>query len=99
VIARLGGDEFVLWLDGVGEGAAAGRAKMLIAACRPLAALSGDEARPLGVSLGLAVYDPARPETPDSLLARADGAMYRVKQRGKGSFAVADRAVATETVA
>jgi hypothetical protein len=25
--------------------------------------------------------------------------MYRVKQRGKGSFAVAARAVATETVA
>jgi len=69
------------------------------ASLRRLAALSGDAARPLGVSLGLAVHDPARPETPDSLLARADGAMYRVKQRGKGSFAVAARAVATETVA
>jgi diguanylate cyclase (GGDEF)-like protein len=99
VVARLGGDEFVLWLDGVGAGAAERRAEMLIAACRPLAALSGDEARPLGVSLGLAVYDSACPETPESLLARADGAMYRVKQGGKGSFAIANPADASEGAA
>src|SRR5207244_12662925 len=47
VVARLGGDEFVLWLDGVGEGAAECRSGTLIRACRPLAAASGDEARPL----------------------------------------------------
>jgi diguanylate cyclase (GGDEF)-like protein len=89
VIARLGGDEFVLWLDGIGEGSAARRAATLITACQPLTGLSGDPARPLGVSLGVAVYDPARPETPEALLARADTAMYRVKQEGKGSFAIA----------
>jgi diguanylate cyclase (GGDEF)-like protein len=89
VIARLGGDEFVLWLDGVGDGSAARRAAALIAACQPLAGLSGNPARPLGVSLGVTVYDPARPETPEVLLARADAAMYRVKQQGKGSFAIA----------
>jgi diguanylate cyclase (GGDEF)-like protein len=91
VIARLGGDEFVLWLDGIGGEAAARRAVTLGTACRELAGLSGDPARPLGVSLGLAVYDPARPETPEALLARADGAMYLVKQHGKLSFAVAAR--------
>jgi diguanylate cyclase (GGDEF)-like protein len=64
VIARLGGDEFVLWLDGVGAASAARRAATLIAACQPLAGLSGDPARPLGVSLGVAVYDPSRRETP-----------------------------------
>ncbi len=91
VIARLGGDEFVMWLDGIGDEPAARRAATLIAACQPLARLSGDPARPLGVSLGIAIHDPARPETPDALLARADGAMYRVKQLGKGSFVIADR--------
>jgi diguanylate cyclase (GGDEF)-like protein len=91
VIARLGGDEFALWLDGIGDEAAARRAVALPATFRPLAGLSGDPARPLGVSLGLAVYDPARPESPAALLARADGAMYRVKQHGKGSFAIAER--------
>jgi diguanylate cyclase (GGDEF)-like protein len=92
VVARLGGDEFALWLDGIGDETAARRAVAIGEACRPLAGLSGNPARPLGVSLGLAVYDPARPETPEALLARADAAMYRVKQHGKGSFAIADRA-------
>jgi diguanylate cyclase (GGDEF)-like protein len=90
VIARLGGDEFVLWLDGIGDEAAERRVVTLGAACRSLAGLTGDPARPLGVSLGVAVYDPVRPETPEALLARADGAMYRVKQNGKGSFAIAE---------
>lgn len=91
VVARLGGDEFVLWLDGIGDETAARRAVAIGEACRPLAGLSGNPARPLGVSLGLAVYDPTRPEAPEALLARADAAMYRVKQQGKGSFAIADR--------
>jgi diguanylate cyclase (GGDEF)-like protein len=89
LIARLGGDEFVMWLEGISDAVAERRAETLIAACRPLAGLSDDPARPLGVSLGLAVYDSARAETPEALLARADGAMYRAKQQGKGSFAIA----------
>jgi GGDEF domain-containing protein len=79
-----------LELDGIGDEAAERRVVTLGAACRSLAGLTGDPARPLGVSLGVAVYDPVRPETPEALLARADGAMYRVKQNGKGSFAIAE---------
>ena len=41
------------------------------------------------LSLGVAIYDPARPEMPESLLARADAAMYRAKQQGKGAFVIA----------
>jgi len=89
VIARLGGDEFVMWLEGIGDAEVERRAEMLIAACRPLAGLSHNPARPLGVSLGLAIYDPTRPEMPESLLARADAAMYRAKQQGKGAFVIA----------
>ncbi len=89
LIARLGGDEFVMWLEGIGDAEVERRAEMLIAACRPLAGLSRDAARPLGVSLGLAIYDPARPEAPESLLGRADAAMYRAKQQGKGAFVIA----------
>jgi diguanylate cyclase (GGDEF)-like protein/PAS domain S-box-containing protein len=89
LIARLGGDEFVIWFDGIGDTVARRCAEMLVAACRPLAGLSGDKARPLGISLGIAIYDPTRAETPEALLARADAAMYRAKQQGKGSFALA----------
>ena len=83
LIARLGGDEFVMWLEGTGDTDAERRAETLVAACRPLARLSPDPARPLGISLGLAIYDPARAETPESLLVRADAALYKAKQRGR----------------
>ncbi len=82
LIARLGGDEFVMWLDGVSETIAERRAEAVLEQCRSLVAYSGDPARPLGVSLGLAGYDPERPESAEEMLARADAAMYRVKRRG-----------------
>jgi diguanylate cyclase (GGDEF)-like protein/PAS domain S-box-containing protein len=82
LIARLGGDEFVMWLDGVSEVTADRRAEAVLDQCRSLVAFSGDPARPLGVSLGLAAYDPERPEGVEGLLARADAAMYRVKRSG-----------------
>jgi diguanylate cyclase (GGDEF)-like protein len=82
LVARLGGDEFVMWLDGVPEALAGRRAESILEQCRSLVALSGDPARPLGVSLGLAGYDRDQPEGVDELLARADAAMYRVKRRG-----------------
>ena len=82
LIARLGGDEFVMWLEGVPEALAERRAEAILEQCRSLVAFSGDPARPLGVSLGLAGYDPDRPEGAEELLARADTAMYRVKRSG-----------------
>jgi diguanylate cyclase (GGDEF)-like protein/PAS domain S-box-containing protein len=90
LIARLGGDEFVMWLNGVDAATAETRAVALLEACRALAHLSGDPKRPLGVSLGIALYDGTQPETPEQILARADAAMYRAKQEGKGGFVVAD---------
>jgi diguanylate cyclase (GGDEF)-like protein/PAS domain S-box-containing protein len=97
LIARLGGDEFVMWLDGVGEAAATRRGEAIVAACRRLADLTGAPARPLGVSVGLAIYDPDRPETADALLARADGAMYAAKRRGGGALSHAAPAAAGGT--
>ncbi len=99
VIARLGGDEFVLWLDGIGERRRRGARRRSSRLAGRLPRLSGDPPRPLGVSLGLAVYDPARPETPEALLARADsrhvprqaarqGELRRRRPRGR----TADRA-------
>lgn len=90
LIARLGGDEFVMWLDGATDATAVWRAEAILDQCRSLVALSGDPGRPLGVSLGLAAYDPNRPEGAEELLARADAAMYRVKRRGGAGFSSAD---------
>jgi diguanylate cyclase (GGDEF)-like protein/PAS domain S-box-containing protein len=89
VIARLGGDEFAMWLDGITPEVAVKRAETLLKGSERLRQYSGSPERPLGISVGVAVYDPAQGETLDDLLARADTAMYAVKHAGKGGFHVA----------
>ena len=89
VIARLGGDEFAMWLDGVTPSVSEDRAGRLIQASHGLRKFSGSPDKPLGVSVGVAIYDPADKETLDDLLARADAAMYAAKKAGKGGFKMA----------
>lgn len=89
MIARLGGDEFIMWLDGISYEVAEGRARQLVDASRRLAEFSHESDAPLGISLGVAFFDPATGETLDELLARADVAMYSVKRGGKGGYQMA----------
>jgi len=89
VIARLGGDEFAMWLDGISAEVAEVRAGALIEKSLPMRALSGDDDNPLGISVGIAVFEPDSKESLDDLLARADGAMYAIKNAGKGGFHMA----------
>lgn len=89
LVARLGGDEFALWLDGADDDVATRRARALLCAAESLKEFSGLADRPLLISLGIAVYDPACPESLEELLARADAAMYAVKRSGKGSLRLA----------
>jgi len=92
VVARLGGDEFALWLATADRDAAIARANAILALKDEIAPYSAGPDKPLGLSVGLAVYMPAVAETTADLLARADAAMYEVKRRGKGSYAVAPAA-------
>lgn len=92
VVARLGGDEFALWLEDVDEAGAVAKAKQLLGYNAELAHFSGDAARPLGMSVGIAVYRPRAGEDAEALLLRADGAMYRIKRGTKNGFAVAPEA-------
>jgi diguanylate cyclase (GGDEF)-like protein len=89
VIARLGGDEFVLWLDGISEKVSEDRAARLIEASRKMRKFSGDDDHPLGISVGVAIFDPENGESLDDLMARADAAMYEVKNKGKGGYHMA----------
>lgn len=95
VIARLGGDEFAMWLDGIRPEVAEMRAGDLIKASKVMAKFSGTPDRPLGISVGVAVYDPDVYENLDDLLARADAAMYSIKKAGKGGFHMAAPPVST----
>lgn len=93
LVARLGGDEFAIWLESADAGVAEKKARLLLErAAEDLMPRSGSPERPLNLSIGVAVYDPARPETMEALIARADGAMYTIKHSGKGSFALAPEA-------
>ncbi|MBT3358222.1 MAG: sensor domain-containing diguanylate cyclase [Rhodospirillales bacterium] len=89
LIARIGGDEFVMWLDGISTDLARNRAADLIAASAKLAQYSEGLETSLGLSTGIAIYDPKLSESLDELLARADVAMYSVKRDGKGGFEIA----------
>ena len=89
LVARLGGDEFALWLEDVDEPGAVTKARALLAFNAELGPFSGDAARPLGLSIGIAVYQMATAETGEELTLRADAAMYRVKHGTKNGFGVA----------
>lgn len=89
LVARLGGDEFALWLDGIDEETSIKRAAQLIATSKQMVSMSGDEDHPLGISIGVAFFDPKTGETLDDLLARADAAMSSVKKTSKGGFELA----------
>jgi diguanylate cyclase (GGDEF)-like protein/PAS domain S-box-containing protein len=89
VVGRLGGDEFALWLDKVDEAAAARLAERLLSTVRLLVDYSGDPAKPLGFSIGMATFDPKSGESMDALVARGDEAMYVSKKGGKGRYHIA----------
>ena len=89
LVARLGGDEFAMWLDGIDEPTSQKRAGQLIETSKQMISMSGDDDHPLGISIGVAFFDPKLEESLDDLLARADAAMYSVKKRSKGGFEMA----------
>jgi diguanylate cyclase (GGDEF)-like protein len=89
LIARLGGDEFAIWLNGVDHMTAAERAEYLREAIpREMAEELGPDAPRLGMSIGIACRQAGSLEPLDSLIRRADLAMYEVKRNGRGHWRV-----------
>ena len=83
-LCRLGGDEFVVFLqeaDAAGAEACAQRVLQAMAAPFVLDGMNFS----VGCSIGVALY-PDDGKTLDDLIQFADTAMYRVKERGRGSF-------------
>ncbi len=86
-VARFAGDEFVVVLDDVDDVTASELAERLLAGLRGPVAV-GDLVLGVSASIGLALECDAT-EDPDALLRRADAAMYRSKQQGRGRLMVA----------
>ena len=76
-VARLGGDEFCILLDNAEEKSAFETAERLVdlIACEDF--LFEGSPMPLSVAIGVTLIE--KDDTPDTVLARADKAMYRVK--------------------
>ncbi|GKS74054.1 EAL domain-containing protein [Acidovorax sp. SUPP950] len=84
MLCRLGGDEFVVYLHGGDAAIAEGVARrMLEDMLRPF--MLDGMGFSIQCSIGVALY-PQDGETLDDLIKQADTAMYRVKERGRGSY-------------
>ena len=89
LVARVGGDEFVALAVEVEQRPSieAIAEKLSLAITEPL--IWEDQTIELGVSIGIAIYPDSATDA-DTLLNRADGAMYQVKHTGKNSWAFAE---------
>ena len=94
MVARLAGDEFVIVIEGLElyEGARLVAAKVIEAMQVPFV-LAGMH-RLITTSIGVAVAD-GQTDDPDSLLKKADEALYRAKRSGKNLFEFYQRPDAT----
>ena len=91
-ICRLGGDEFVVLvseLDDPEDGAEV--ARKILHCLAPPCVLEGTEVN-VGASLGIALF-PDDGEDPDTLMKRADAAMYRSKREGRQRYQFFSKAV------
>jgi diguanylate cyclase (GGDEF)-like protein/PAS domain S-box-containing protein len=84
-VSRYGGDEFVVVLSELGDvnDAATGAATIIAAVSRPHR-VSGHELH-VTTSIGISVF-PDDGENPETLLTRADTAMYQAKQEGRNGY-------------
>jgi diguanylate cyclase (GGDEF)-like protein len=82
LLARIGGEEFVVVCPDTSMGKARGIAARLLEATEALRFEDIDPALRVGVSIGLA--QAGTDDTVAALLARADAALYRAKQGGRG---------------
>jgi diguanylate cyclase (GGDEF)-like protein len=80
-IARYGGEEFAVILVDVEPGDLAALGERTLQTIRTLDIAYHDTAIPVTCSLGIAVCTPR--DTPESLLQRADRALYQAKQAGR----------------
>lgn len=87
--SRIGGDEFLLWLEESDRAAAESIAARLHDSVREIDRQYGVEGFPLGYSIGIVFSRLDGPESTESLIARADEAMYTAKKGGKGRSHIA----------
>ena len=99
LLARLGGDEFVLLLSPMErpQDAAKVASRILDALARSFTLRRGAEVT-TGVSIGISIY-PNDGEEPETLMKKADLAMYQAKESGRHVFRFHDEAMNASALA
>ncbi len=94
IVGRLGGDEFVVIMPALADPAAAEAAaqRLLEEISQPMPGLEGHDLR-VTLSIGISLY-PSDGVTSETLLSKADAAMYRVKEHSGGAWQAYDDAPA-----
>jgi len=96
LIARPGGDEFVIVLIGITDRFKAEQiAKAIIADIQQPIDIGGHYAH-IGASVGIA-FTTEEGDSPESLVRRADNAMYSAKKAGRGQVQFAPESVPSQT--
>ena len=86
--ARYGGEEFSLILENTSSSGAIRLAERIRAAVEALEVACGDERVPVTISLGIAMF-PGHGRDQETLLARADAALYEAKEKGRNRVVLA----------
>jgi len=87
LVVRMGGDEFCIVQNASSAQAAASLAQRVIDRLSADYEIEGQRVS-IGVSVGIALLSQAADtQDPDSLLRKADMALYQAKQQGRGRYA------------
>jgi diguanylate cyclase len=86
-VSRHGGDEFLVLLAEVADESSAARVAKKIIRTLDTASIVGGHVIRLSASVGIAMY-PEDGDDPETLIGRADAAMYAAKKGGRGRFAL-----------
>ena len=86
--ARYGGEEFSAVLPRASEKDALAVAERMRASVQALG-IGQRDGTPVTISVGIAILDPAKSESPDALLNKADEALYAAKSQGKNRTIIA----------
>jgi diguanylate cyclase (GGDEF)-like protein len=95
LVVRMGGDEFCIVQNASSAQAAASLAQRVIDRLSADYEIEGQRVS-IGVSVGIALLtQPSDTQDPDSLLRKADMALYQAKQQGRGRYAFYTEALAS----
>jgi diguanylate cyclase (GGDEF)-like protein len=94
-VSRHGGDEFLILLTEVSQASDAVLVADKVVAALAAPSLVGEHVLRLAASIGISIY-PDDGEDADTLIDRADAAMYRAKRQGLGRFVLYGEEPASE---